>query len=83
MMCIIADHKLIAKVKITMLKNRMIFCPFLDTVHSKSLKLSGHMKRSNTGLTKLCFESMVPGKKNVEESQNRGGGIILWSSTNE
>lgn len=55
--------------KITILKNVANLPSFLETIHNESLKLFVPIKISRAGLAKLCFDGMVPGKKNRGKMQ--------------
>ena len=55
-MCFVAGHGRADRVKITALRDQTNLLPLLAKVKSKSLKLFGHIKRSKTGLSKLCLE---------------------------
>ena len=44
----------------------------MSTIKSKVLKLFGHIKRSEVGLSKLCLEGMVEGKEAKEDNKNDG-----------
>ena len=63
----ITGHKLSDKTKINTLRSKTSLPPLFDKIKSKSLKLYGHVKRSTTGLSKLCFEGMIEGKRGGEK----------------
>ena len=54
----ITGHKLIDKIRISTLRNTTTLPPLFDNVKSKCLKLFGHVKRSEVGLSKICFEAI-------------------------
>ena len=56
--------------------------PLFDTIKSRSLKLFGHIKRSTAGLSKLCLEGLIQGKRNRGKPKLRWrDNIIEWSPT--
>lgn len=57
------DHKMTGKAKRTTLKNVNILPKLFDIIRTKSLKVSGNIKRFIAGLAKLCPDVMVPGKR--------------------
>ena len=80
----ITGHRLIDKVKIRTLRNVTNLSPIFDKIRSKSLKLFGHIKRSKTGLSKVCLEGMFPGKRSRGKPKHRWrDNIIAWSPTNQ
>ena len=77
----ITGHRLIEKTRISTLRNKTSLPPIFDKIKSKTLKLFGHMKRSSVGLSKLCFEGMVEGKRGRGRSRRRWRDNILpWSN---
>ena len=77
----ITGHRLIEKTGISTLRNKTSLPPLLDKIKSKTLKLFGHIKRSSVGLSKLCFEGMVQGKRSRGKPKTRWRDNILpWSN---
>jgi len=78
----ITGHRLVDKTRILTLRNVTSLPPLFDRVKSKTLKLFGHVKRSSIGLSKLCFEGMVEGKRSRGKPKRRWRDNILpWSNT--
>ena len=89
-MCFITGHRVIKKTRISTLRNKTSLPPLFDKIKSKTLKLFGHIKRSSVGLSKLCFEGMVQGKRSRGKPKRRWRDNILpwsniqnWSSINQ
>ena len=54
--------------------------PIMSTIKSKVLKLYGHVKRSEVGLSRQCLEGMVEGKHNRGRPQKRWcDNVYKWS----
>ena len=68
---IITSHRHIDKIKITTLRDLTKIPILFDKIKSKTLKLYGHIKRSKTGLSKLCLEGLITGKINKGEPKYR------------
>ena len=47
-----------------------------QVITSKTLKLYGHIKRSRTGLSRLCLEGMVEGNRNKGRPHKRWANNI-------
>ena len=78
----ITGHRLTEKTRISTLRNKTSLPPLFDKIKSKTLKLFGHIKRSSVGLSKLCFEGMVQGKRGKGKPKRRWRDDILsWSNT--
>ena len=78
----ITGHRLIEKTKITTLRELTSLPPLFDKVKSKTLKLFGHIKRSSVGLSKLCLEGMMEGKRSRGRPKRRWRDNILeWTSS--
>ena len=76
----ITGHRLIDRTKISTLRQITSLPPLFDKIKSKTLKLFGHVKRSTTGLSKLCFEGMLEGKRSRGKPKQRWRNNILeWS----
>ena len=76
----ITGHRLIDKTKISTLRQITSLPPLFDKIKSKTLKLFGHVKRSTTGLSKLCFEGMLEGKRSRGKPNQRWrNNIFEWS----
>ena len=77
----ITGHRLIEKIKISTLREKTSLPPLFDKIKSKTLKLFGHVKRSSVGLSKLCFEGMVEGKRSRGKPKQRWrDNIPSWSN---
>lgn len=72
MMQLITDHNLIDKMESTIFGNVTNSPSLFDTIHSKSLKLFGHIRRSSKGFVKFCLEHMVPGKSREQRKELKG-----------
>ena len=80
----ITGRRLIDKTKITTLRRLTALPPLFDKIKRKTLKLYGHVKRSSSGLSKVCFEGLVEGKRNRGKPKQRWRDNILeWSSIND
>ena len=78
----ITGHQLIDKVSISALRQLTSLPPLFDKIKIKTLKLYGHIKRSTCGLSKLCFEGLLEGKRNRGKPKQRlRDNILKWSST--
>ena len=76
----ITGKRLIDKVKIKTLQEITQLQPITNKIKSISLKLFGHIKRSTCGLSKICLEGMIPGKRNRGRPHGRWRDQILkWS----
>ena len=79
----ILGHRLIDKIRITTLRNKTSLIPIFDVIKSRTLKLFGHVKRSSLGLSKLCFEGMVQGKRSRGKPKQRWrNNILQWTNLN-
>ena len=78
----ITGHIRIEKIKLTTLRRKTNLSPIIvDKIHSRSLKLYGHINISKKGLSKLCLEGIVPGQRGRGKPKNRWrDNILLWSS---
>ena len=78
----ITGHRQIDKVKISVLRQMTNANPLFDMIKSRTLKLFGHIKRSTAGLSKLCLEGLIQGKRNRGKPKLRWrDNIIEWSPT--
>ena len=59
----ITGHRLVDRIRISTLREKTSLTSLFDKIKSKTLKLFGHVKRSPVGLSKLCFEGMIEGKR--------------------
>ena len=76
----ITGKRLIDKTKITTLRELTNTVPLFAKIQSKTLKLFGHIKRSNIGLSKLCLEGNVQGKRSRGKPRLRWrDNIISWT----
>ena len=54
--------------------------PIMSTIKGKVLKLDGHVKISEVGLSRQCLEGMVEGKRNRGRPQKRWRDTVYtWS----
>ena len=80
-MRLITGHRLIDKTRITTLRNKTSLTPLFDKIKCKTLKLYGHIKRSTTGVSKICLEGMIEGKRNRGKPRTRWrDNILSWST---
>ena len=70
-------HCLIDKIRISELRKTTNLEPIMDSIRIKTLKLYGHVKRSSTGVSKLCLEGNVPGKRKRGKPQSRWRDNII------
>ena len=76
----ITGRRLIDKTKITTLREITKTVPLVAKIRSKTLKLFGHIKRSSIGLSKLCLEGNVQGKRKRGKPKARWrDNIISWT----
>ena len=74
------NKRLIDHTKITDLLTTTKLTPITPIIKSKTLKLYGHTKRSKNGLSKLCLEGMIEGKRNRGRQRKRWcDNIHQWS----
>ena len=79
----ITGRRQIDKIRITNLRRETNLAPLYDKVKSKSLKLFGHIKRSQSGLSKLCLEGSVPGyRKRGRPKRRWRENILTWAKCN-
>ena len=86
MMRFITNHKLIDHIKIEDLYEITKLTPIMNNIRIKRIKLYGHIKRSNTGLSKLFLEGKIEGKRNRGRRAKRWlDNIHAWTqlSTDE
>ena len=80
----ITGHRLVDRIKISTLRNKTSLPPLFNNIKSKCLKLFGHTKRSTVGLSKICFEGLVEGKRSRGKPKQRWrSNIPLWSNIND
>jgi len=74
-------HRLIDRIRITTLREKTSLTPLFEKIKSKTLKLFGHVKRSSIGLSRLCFEGMIEGKRSRGRPKQRWrDNIPSWSN---
>ena len=57
--------------------------PIISTIKSKVLKLYGQTKSCTQGVSKICFERMIEGKRSRGKQSNRWRDkISLWTGRN-
>ena len=77
----ITGHRLIDRTRITTLRSKTSLTPLFDKIKCKTLKLYGHIKRSTTGVSKICLEGMVDGKRSRGRPKTRWrDNIASWST---
>ena len=79
----ITNKRLIDRIKIEDLLKITKLNPAMSIIKSKSLKLFGHIKRSESGsrYSRLCQEGMVEGKRNQGRQLKRWrDNIYAWSN---
>ena len=77
----ITGHRLIDRTRITTLRSKTSLPPLFDKIKCKTLKLYGHIKRSTTGVSKICLEGMVEGKRSRGKPKTRWrDNILSWST---
>ncbi len=72
MMRIILDKNILDKIRIEELQKLTGLDPLLSVIKSRVLKLFGHVKRSEHGLSRVCLEGNTPGKR------SRGRPRMRW-----
>ena len=74
------NHRLMDHTKIEDLLKTNDPTPIISTIKSKVLKLFGHIKRSEVGLSKICLEGNVEGKRNKGRPKKQWrDNISTWS----
>ena len=74
------NHRLIDRVKIEDLLTTTTLNPIMPVIKSKVLKLFGHVKRSEVGLSRICLEGMVEGKRKRGRPPRRWrDNVYKWS----
>ena len=74
------NNRLIDHVKIEELLKATTLTPIMSIIRSKVLNLFGNIKRAESGLSKLCLEGKVEGKRNRGRQPKRWcGNIYDWS----
>ena len=77
------NHRLLDHIKIDELLSMTTLVPIMSTIKSKTLKLFGHIKRSQSGLSKICLEGMINGKRSRGRQRKRcRDNVYEWSSLN-
>ncbi len=71
MMRVMCNKTLLDKVKIEELQKMTGLKPLTDVISSRILKHFGHIKRSKLGLSKICLEGKVQGKRSVGKLRQR------------
>ena len=71
----LTDH-----IKIQTLLEKTGLIPIVSVIKSKTLKLFGHIKRSEVGLSKVCLEGMISGKRSRDAQHKRWkDNIFDWT----
>ena len=80
----ITGHRLSDKIRITKLREKTSLLPLFDKIKSKTLKLFGHVKRSSVGMSKVCFEGLIEGKRSRGKPKQRWRDKIpSWSNLSD
>ena len=80
MMRIMTNRTLLDHVKILELRETTGLDPLVCVVKSRVLKLYGHIKRSQKGLSRVCIEGLVPGKRSRGRPPTRWfDNVKKWS----
>ena len=82
-MRIMTGHTLLDHIPIKDLRTMTDLVPIEAHIRSKTLKLFGHIKRSSTGLSKLCVEGMIEGQRSRGAPKRRWRENVKdWSEIN-
>ena len=74
------NHHLTDHIEIKELRRITSLKPIMAIIRSRTLKLYGHIKRSQSGLSKLCLEGLVEGKRSRGRQPKRWrDNIYEWS----
>ena len=74
------NHRLTDHIEIKELRRLTSLKPIMAIIKSRTLKLFGHIKRSQIGLSKLCLEGLVEGKRSRGRQPKRWrDNIYEWS----
>ena len=77
------NHKLLDHIKIVDLLEATKLIPVMCIIKSKVLKLFGHVKRSQKGLSKICVEGLIRGKRKRGRPPRRWrDNVLKWSGLN-
>ena len=74
------NHRLTDHIEIKELRRLTSLKPIMAIIKSRTLKLFGHIKRSQIGLTKLCLEGLVEGKRSRGRQLKRSRDNIYEGS---
>ena len=76
-------NRLTDRISIIELLDTTTLTPIVPIIKSKFLKLFGHFKPSKTGLSKICLEGTVEGKRKQERPHKRWrDNVYTWSLRN-
>ena len=75
------NHRLLDHIKIDdLLISVTTLVPIMSIIKSKTLELYGHIKRSMSGLSKICIEGMISGKRSTGRQNRRWrDNVYEWS----
>ena len=74
------NHRLLDHIPIEKLRKATKLIPITSIIKSKVLKLYGHIKRSQSGLSKITLEGMVEGKRSRGRQPKRWrDNVCEWS----
>ena len=78
------NHRLADHVKMETLRETTKLLPIMSLIKSKTRKLFGHIKRSKTGLSKVCLEGMITGVRSRGSQPKRWrDNIYEWSGLDQ
>ena len=75
-MTFMTNHRLLDHIKIDELLSMTALVPIMSIIKSKTLKLYGHIKRSQSGLSKICLEGMISGMRSRGRQRKRWRDIV-------
>ena len=74
------NHRLLDHIPIKELRKATKLIPITSIIKSKVLKLYGHIKRSQSGFSKIALEGMVEGKRSRGRQPKRWrDNLCEWS----
>ncbi len=80
MMRIMLDKNILDKIRIKELQKITGLDPLISVIKSRVLKLFGHVKRSEHGLSRVCLEGNTPGKRSKGRPRMRWrDNVHKWS----
>ena len=80
-MRILTGYRRTDKIRIEELRKKTKFQALLPIIKSRTLKMYGHVKRSNKGYSKICLEGFIPGTRTRGKPKTRfQDNILKWSN---